>query len=56
MTADLGNMTWLIYVPDTDSSDDPLWLIRTLSHEANHVALQMMDKLGVEDDETVCYT
>ena len=49
-------MTWLIYVPDTDSSDDPLWLIRTLSHEANHVALQMMDKRGVEDDESIGYT
>lgn len=29
--------------------------MRTLSHEANHVILQLMSRLGIEDDETTCY-
>jgi hypothetical protein len=56
IAAEIGNMTWLIYVPDTNYGNDIVWLARTLSHEANHVALQMMKKIGVKDDETVCYT
>jgi hypothetical protein len=56
IAAELGNMTWLIYIPDTEYEDDLVWLVRTLSHEANHVVLQMMKKIGVEDDETICYT
>lgn len=54
LTVDMDGMTWLVYVPDT-SAGDLVWLVRTLSHEANHVALQMMRKIGVEDDETICY-
>jgi hypothetical protein len=39
IAAELGNMTWLIYIPDTEYEDDLVWLVRTLSHEAIHVAL-----------------
>lgn len=55
ITVELQGMSWMIYVPDTDVGDFT-WLVRTLSHEANHVVLQMMRKIGVEDDETICYT
>lgn len=54
ITMDVGDMTWIIYIPDTDANDF-IWLIRTLSHEANHVILQLMEKVGVHDDETICY-
>ena len=27
-----------------------------VSHEANHVTLQLRKRIGVQDDEVVCYT
>lgn len=54
ITVSLDNLSWLIYVPDT-GADDLIWLARTLSHEANHVILQLMKAVGVEDEETICY-
>lgn len=54
LTVDADNMTWIVYIPDTQLGDF-VWLVKTLSHEANHVTLQMMRKIGVQDDETMCY-
>jgi len=54
ITVDMEDLTWLIYVPDTERQD-MIWLTKTLSHEANHVTLQLMRKVGVEDDEAICY-
>ena len=54
LTVDLDGMTWLVYVPST-TNGDLVWLTTTLSHEANHVTLQLMEKICVKDDETTCY-
>ena len=55
ITLDIGNMTWVIYIPDTTPMDD-IQLVRTLSHETTHVVLQLLDRVGVQDDETFCYS
>lgn len=54
ITVELDFNVWLVYLPVTRNSD-LVWLVRTLSHEANHVILQLMRRLGIEDDETTCY-
>ena len=54
ITVELDLMSWMIYIPDTEQVDF-IQLVRTLSHESNHVVLQLMRKVGVQDDETVCY-
>ena len=54
ITVELDYNVWLVYLPVTKNAD-LIWLVRTLSHEANHVILQLMQRLGIEDDETTCY-
>ena len=54
ITVEMDFNVWLVYLPVTKNAD-LIWLVRTLSHEANHVILQLMKRLGIEDDETTCY-
>ena len=54
ITVYLRDMVWMIYVPDTKMGDF-IWLIKTLSHESTHVVLQMVKKIGITDDEAICY-